>query len=120
MSSVTITCPESSEYAPYYEKYISLVQGDILQALKSQITSNLNLLNTISEEKANYRYAANKWSIKEVIGHLIDTERIMAYRALRIARNDKTPIEGFEQDDYVKYASFEDFKLEELAEEFKL
>src|SRR5262245_13965617 len=115
MSSPAISRPESSEYAPYYDKYISLVQGgDILQSLKNQLSDTTNVLNSSSEDKANYRYGPDKWSIKELIGHIIDTERIMAYRALRIARNDKTPIEGFEQDDYVKNGAFGDSKFEDL------
>src|SRR5262249_22327060 len=64
------------------------------------------------------RYAPDKWSAKEVIGHVCDAERIFAYRALRVGRNDKTPIEGFEQDDYTRFGPFAHCKLEELVEEF--
>src|SRR5436190_24178699 len=121
MNSSVITRPETSEYAPYYDKYISLIEGNnILQTLSNQLTNTLNLLSGISEDKANYRYAPDKWSIKELVGHLTDTERIMSYRALRIARNDRTPIEGFEQDNYVKNSSFDDCKLEDLSSDFNI
>jgi len=121
MSNLVVSRPDASEYAPYYDMYISLVkEGDIIRTLSDQLGSALTLLNGISEEKASYRYAPDKWSIKQIVGHMTDAERIMSYRALRIARNDKTPIEGFEQDDYVKYASFDDCALADLVEEFKL
>ncbi len=76
------------------------------------------ILSSLGERQGNYRYAPDKWSVKEVLGHVIDTERIFAYRALRIARNDKTPIEGFEQDDYVRAALSGNRTLAGLIEEF--
>jgi len=76
------------------------------------------ILSSLGERQGNYRYAPDKWSVKEVLGHVIDTERIFAYRALRIARNDKTPIEGFEQDDYVRAALSGNHTLAGLIEEF--
>src|SRR5205085_154662 len=104
---------------PYYGKYISLVaDGDILAALNQQLDETLSLLGSISESQANFRYAPDKWSIKELVGHVIDAERIFSYRALRFARNDQTPIEGFEQDDYIRNASFDDYTLNDLASEF--
>jgi uncharacterized damage-inducible protein DinB len=111
--------PQTSEYDPYYERYISLVTGaDILTTLQSQLDQTTVLLSAVSEEKADYRYAPGKWSVKEVLGHVVDTERIFAYRALRIARNDRTPIEGFEQDGYVQYGPFSRYRLQELVQEF--
>jgi hypothetical protein len=96
------TRPDAGEYDPYYWKYIDLVpDGDIVTILRSQIEHTLALLRHVSEEKAGESYAPGKWTIKEVIGHLTDTERVFAYRALCIGRNDKTPLPGFEQDDYV-------------------
>jgi len=93
--------PASSEYLAYYGKYVSLVpDGDILTILSKQIEETTGLLNSIPESRGGLRYAPDKWSIKELVGHLIDTERIFAYRALRFARNDKTPLPGYEQDDY--------------------
>src|SRR5262245_37977924 len=97
-----MTKPEPTEYAPYYDRYISLVpDGDIIATLKNQNEVTHKLLCSLTEEKGNHRYAPGKWSVKEMIGHLIDTERVFAYRALCFARNDKTPLPSFEQDDFV-------------------
>jgi hypothetical protein len=120
MTSLNLNRPDATEYAPYYGKYISLVSdSDILALLSQQLDETLSLLGSISESQANYRYAPDKWSIKELVGHMIDTERIFAYRALRFARNDKTPLQGFEQDDYIRGASFDDCALSDLASEFE-
>jgi len=111
--------PQPTDYAAYYEKYVSLVPGtDILGVLEAQRMLTTQLLAARSEREGNFRYAADKWTVKELVGHIADSERIFAYRALRIARADKTPIEGFEQDDYVKYGGFNDRTLVDLAEEF--
>lgn len=111
--------PQPTEYAAYYEKYVSLVPGtDILGVLEAQGMLMTQLLGARSEREGNFRYAPDKWTVKEVVGHISDTERIFAYRALRISRNDKTPIEGFEQDDYVKNGGFNDRTLVDLAGEF--
>lgn len=116
----TIGRPETNEYAEDYGKYVKLVEGDdVLAELGRQLESTLSMFQNISEARAGYRYAPDKWSIKEVLGHLIDAERIFAYRALRFSRNDQTPIEGFEQDDYVKNAAFDAFPFSELLDEFK-
>ena len=110
--------PEASEYAPYYGKYISLVPEDgILITLEKQLPETLGLLAR-PESDGNFRYAPGKWSVKESLGHVIDAERVFSYRALRIARNDKTPLAGFEQDDYVKYGPFGHCTLAALVEEF--
>ena len=111
--------PQSGEYAPYYERYISLVPGnDILAALDEQRRQTLLLLSARSEADGDLRYAPDKWSLKELLGHLNDTERIMSYRALRIARGDATPIEGFEQDDYVRNGPFARRPLADLIEDY--
>jgi len=111
--------PQSGEYAPYYDRYISLVPGnDILPAFDEQRRQMLLLLSGCTETDGDLRYAPDKWSLKEVVGHLNDTERIMSYRALRIARGDATPIEGFEQDDYVRNAPFARRPLEDLIEDY--
>ena len=115
------TRPDQSEYDPYFSGYIDLVpDGDIVTILKSQIDNTLALLRNVSEERAGESYAPGKWSIKEVIGHVIDTERIFAYRALRIGRNDKTPLAGFEQVDYVANTNFNARTLASLHEEFAI
>jgi len=112
--------PDPTEYLPYFGRYVSLVpDGDILAVLGKQIEETTGLLNSIPESQGGYRYAPDKWSIKELVGHLIDCERIFAYRALRFARNDKTPLAGFEQDDYVSNASFDDCRLVDLSSELE-
>jgi hypothetical protein len=110
--------PQPTDYAPYYEKYVSLVTGtDILGVLEAQRLVMTQLLGARSEREGNFRYAPDKWTVKELVGHISDTERIFAYRALRISRGDKTPIEGFEQDDYVRNGGFNDRTLADLADE---
>jgi hypothetical protein len=112
--------PFNGEYDPYYQRYISLVpEEDVLIALDQQLSETLILLRSLSEQHGTFRYEANKWSVKEVLGHMIDTERIMSYRALRIARNDRTSIEGFEQDDYVKNGAFDKRSVSTLGREFE-
>src|SRR5437016_8843737 len=111
--------PASTEYSSYYEKYISLVTGtDILGVLEAQRLQMAHLFAARSERDGNFRYAPDKWTVKEVLGHVNDTERIFAYRALRIARADQTPLSGFEQDDYVRTGGFGERTLAGLAEEF--
>lgn len=111
--------PEPGEYAPFYERYIALVNGtDILGTLESQRRQMLLLLSGRDEADGNFRYAPDKWSAKEVLGHVCDGERIFAYRALRIARGDRTPMEGFEQDDYVRNGPFVQLPISELIEEY--
>lgn len=111
--------PQPSDYASFYEKYIALVPGtDVLGVLEAQRMLTAQMLAARSEREGNFRYGPGKWSLKEVIGHLTDSERIFAYRALRIARGDTTPMEGFEQDDYVKSGAFSERSLADLAEEY--
>jgi uncharacterized damage-inducible protein DinB len=111
--------PEATEYAEYYANYISKVPGsDVLSVLESQRLQMLQVFAGRSERDGSFRYAPGKWTVKEVLGHITDTERIFAYRALRIARADQTPLPGFEQDDYVRSAAFGDRTLAGLAEEF--
>src|SRR5262245_29400191 len=120
MPIVIIPRPQSSEYAPYYGKYISVVPGDeAFAVLRDQIQETNRMLQSIPETRASFRYAPEKWSIKEVVGHMCDTERIMAYRALRMARADTTALAGFEQDDYVKAAHFDGRTLQSLSTEFQ-
>ena len=117
--TLTIARPEPGEYAPYYERYISLVAGtDILGTLDEQRRQTMTLLCGRDESDGDYRYAPDKWNAKEVLGHVCDTERIFAYRALRISRGDQTPLPGFEQDDYVKNGPFTQAPLEEIIEDY--
>jgi DinB superfamily len=119
-NQLTIPRPQTGEYAPYYQGYISLVStDDILPVLETQWPETVALLSARKETEGDFRYAPGKWTVKEVLGHVIDCERIFGYRALRIARNDKTPMEGFEQDDYVKNGPFGQCSLASLVEEFE-
>jgi hypothetical protein len=114
-----IARPEPGEYAPYFDRYISLVTGaDILGTLDAQRRQTMLLLSGRDESDGDFRYAPEKWNAKEVLGHVCDTERVFAYRALRIARGDQTPMEGFEQDDYVKNGPFARVSLEEVVEDY--
>jgi uncharacterized damage-inducible protein DinB len=113
--------PDASEHAPYYAQYIALVNDpDPIHLMKMQIIDLQALLADVPMEKENYRYADGKWTIKELIGHIIDCERIFAYRALRIGRGDNTPLPGFEEDDYVKNTDFNKRSLPSLGHEFGL
>jgi hypothetical protein len=119
MSAPAPARPESNEYAPYYEKYISLVpEGGVVETLERQLEETLALLGGVSEEKAASRYEPGKWSVKEVVGHLIDAERIFAYRALAIARGDRARLPGMEQDEYMASANFDARTLVDLLDEF--
>lgn len=112
--------PQADEYAPYYGKYIDLVpEEDILDLLERQLHETMALFWSIPEAKASSRYAPGKWSIKEVCGHIIDTERIFAYRALRIGRGDATPLPGFEQDGYVESSGSDQREWRDLIAEFE-
>jgi hypothetical protein len=115
----TIARPEPGEYAPYYDRYISLIAGtDILGTLDAQRRQMVLLLSCRDEDEGNFRYAPDKWSAKEVLGHVCDAERIFAYRALRFSRRDETPVEGFEQDDYVKNGPFANAPMAEMIEDY--
>jgi hypothetical protein len=117
-SPLLLSRPETNEYGSYYGKYISLVpDGDILITLERQLPDTVALLSR-PEADGDFRYAPGKWSVKESLGHLIDAERVFSYRALRFARNDQTPLAGFEQDDYVKYGPFAQCSLAGLVDEF--
>jgi uncharacterized damage-inducible protein DinB len=112
--------PQSSEYPAYAEGYISRVpNGNIVGILSQQLEDTLALIKRIPDARKDWRYAEGKWSVKELIGHVIDSERIFAYRALRFGRGDTTPLSGFEQDDYVRGASFSQRNLSDLAEEYE-
>jgi hypothetical protein len=111
--------PSQEEYKPYFEKYIGLVpEGDILKILKKQIKEFEKVCKSISPKKSLYRYAPGKWTIREVIGHIVDTERVMAYRALSIARNGQNNLPGFDQDEFARRSNYNDVKLQNIIDEF--
>ena len=113
--------PEKNEYAEFYETYVSLVEEtDVVSALQNQVSELQKLLADVSEDKENFRYAEGKWSVKELLGHLIDGERVFSYRALRISRDDQTPLAGFEENAYIANSNFRNAELADLIEEFSL
>jgi hypothetical protein len=118
MTASLIARPGADEYAPYYGTYIGKVpDGDLRSMLSSQLAETLALIRSIPESRGGHRYAPDKWSVREVLGHLADSERIFSYRALRIARGDATPLPGFEQNDYVPAGAFDARTLRDLADE---
>ena len=113
--------PLEKDYAPSYKVYIDNIKGDDINGiLREQLDSISDFFKTVTEEKGNYSYAEGKWSVKEVLGHVIDTERVFAYRALCFARKEKQSLPGMEQDDYVRGGSFNKRELKDLVNEFTL
>ena len=111
--------PEPEEYPPYAEGYVSLVAaGDVLETLGRQVEETTALLARIPEERAGEGYEPGKWSVKELVGHMIDAERVFAYRALCIARGETASLPGMEQDDYVAHANSNARTLADLISEF--
>lgn len=117
---IRTTAPEASEFAPFYATYVGHVPGgDIVETLSTQNETTVALLRAIPEDKGGTRYAPGKWSIREVIGHVTDAERIFTYRALRFSRADATPLASFEENAYIANASFDDRTLASLIDEFE-
>lgn len=116
-----IAKPEDGEFPPYASMYIQLLPGDglLLKHLQDNFVTTKKLILSLPEQKLTYRYAENKWTIKEILVHIIDDERIYAYRALRFARNDKTALPGFEQDDYALYSRANERSIENILEEYE-
>ena len=120
MSQSAIGRPDVSEFAEYYTGYIGKVPGvDIMSVLQAQMESTAALIRGIDDAKGGFRYAPEKWTIKELIGHIIDTERVFAYRALVFSRNDATPLPGFDQEPWAKNANHANVPMSELAAEFQ-
>ena len=113
--------PAKGDYGEYYQSYIDLVKGDdIFRILVEQNMESQNVLNSFSESKGNYRYAEGKWTVKEVIGHMMDVERIFAYRALCIARGETAPLPSMDQNVYVANGNFNKRQLFDLNYEYRL
>lgn len=113
--------PNSDEYAEFYAGYVQRAasKGDVLAVLSNQIDEIKSALGNLSDEQALFRDAPQEWSIKEVMGHLNDVERVFSYRLLRVSRNDSTPLPGFEQNDYVREAGFDSRPIKDLIQEFE-
>lgn len=115
-----LTRPDPSEHADYYARYVAQVpDGDVLVTLRDQLEGTLGLLTGLSEEQERWRYAEGKWSLREVVGHMIDTERMFSFRALSMARSDDVDLPGMDQDEWAANSNAGDRRLEDLAEEWK-
>jgi len=115
-----LTPPSTDEYAPYYSDYIQRAAAADVRALLSGQTDALHsLLDPLSDEQACFRFGPQEWSVKEMIGHVGDVERVFSYRLLRISRRDATPLPGFEQNDYVRESNFDDRALLDILQEFE-
>jgi hypothetical protein len=118
MATSSLPRPADDEFAPFYAGYIAKVpEGEVLRYLETQLREVRSLLSTIPEGRGAHRYAEGKWSIKEVIGHMCDAERIFSYRVLRIARNDETPLPGFDENKYVPAGKFDARTMASLVDE---
>jgi DinB family protein len=113
--------PAANEHAPYYSRYIDRVPaGDIVEILRNQIVETSKFLRDIPSDRTTSGYAPGKWTIRDIVGHLADTERIMSYRALRFARGDRTPVPGFEESDYAPFAHASEREMADLVSELQL
>lgn len=114
--------PEPSEYSPYYQGYVDQTRAgeDLFSVMEAQADDLRKVIGALSEDKGSYTYADGKWTIKELLSHIIDGERIFGYRAHRISRGDATPVEGFEQDDYIATSNANNRSFAELLDEFDL
>ncbi|WP_248925713.1 DinB family protein [Paenibacillus hamazuiensis] len=111
--------PQTNEYAPIFGMYVNAVpEGNIVHILRSNLDELVSLLEPLNEKQAEFRYAEGKWSIKEVLGHITDNERVWTYRLLRIARGDNLTFPGYEQEQFVREAQFDRISLRDLLDEF--
>jgi len=112
--------PDPSEYAPYQKAYLDLVpEGDILQCLERQLLETVALFENLPESRGDHAYAPDKWTLKEVLGHIADTERVLSYRALRVARGDTIPLPAFDQDSWARHAAWARHSVAVLLEEMR-
>src|SRR5688500_2416653 len=113
--------PEPTDYAQFYANYVSLVpEDDVLSAIETTSSETQKLMASIDETHGGYRYAEGKWSVKEVFGHLTDAERVFGYRALCIARGDQSSLPGYDEQEYMRHANFDDWKIGDLSELYAL
>ena len=119
IQAIALASPAETEHAPYYARYVaSVAPGQAMYEMAAQLDAMRALLGHLSDDEARARYEPGKWSIKESLGHVVDTERVFAYRALRIARGDQTPLPGFDQDAFMEHAGFDERPLASLLEEW--
>jgi hypothetical protein len=111
--------PEPTEYAPYYERYIAQVrESDAVDALEAQRAEMMAFLRGLGETQGTLRYAPGKWSVKQALGHVLDAERVFAYRALRFARADRTPLPGFDENVFAQEAPYDALPLATIVRDF--
>jgi hypothetical protein len=111
--------PDKTEYAEYYDRYVSQVpDGDVIETMRAQRQAILDLLGGVPPAKADSRYAPGKWTLKEVVGHVLDVEWVFTYRALSFARRDASPLPGIDQEEFVAGANFSARALPEMAQEY--
>lgn len=112
---------QKEEYGEYFDRYVKLSNGsDLMQLLSVNRAKMIEIFNNLAEEQALYRYEEEKWSIKEVLGHVIDTERIFNYRALALARGEKNVLLGYDHDQYMKCVDFERFSVVNLQNQYSI
>jgi hypothetical protein len=112
--------PEAGEYAPFFESYVARVRGrDIVTTLEEQAVTIRGVLAAVPEARAGFRYAEGKWTIREVVGHWTDAERVFSYRALAFARGEKAPLPAFDENEFARVAGHDAIPLGELDEEFQ-
>jgi uncharacterized damage-inducible protein DinB len=113
--------PQPNEYPSFYKSYVDNVRTDnIIKELTDQVLDIQAIISEIPEDKEDYRYAEGKWTVKEIIGHIIDTERVLGYRAMRFARKDSTPLPGYDENWFVAHANFQKQSLYSLGHEFAI
>ena len=115
-----INKPQPGEYAPYVTGYIAKVpSGPIIEILEYLKDSTYNFFARMTSEQADYAYADGKWTVKQILGHMIDTERVFSFRVLCFSRGDKNSLPGFEQEDYIANSTYDTRSIQDLANEFK-